>query len=137
MSERYDVAIIGGGPAGSTAATLLARHGHSVLIVEKERFPRYAVGESLLPYCFPTLERLGLVRHMVRSAFVKKWGVQFISTDGRASQPFYFYKHLKHNSARTWQVERSEFDLMLLDHARDNGRRRLGKWKYWQVGGHG
>ena len=63
----YDAAIIGGGPAGSTAATLLAENGRKVVLIEKEKFPRYHVGESLMPYCYFTLERLGLVEELMAS----------------------------------------------------------------------
>jgi flavin-dependent dehydrogenase len=121
MQEEYDVVIVGGGPAGSTAGALLAEHGRRVLILEREKFPRYRVGESLIPFCYPALKRLGLVKKMISSPFVRKYSVQFISRSGHGSQPFYFYKHIKHNLARTWQVERSEFDQMLLDNARDKG----------------
>ncbi len=118
---EYDVLIIGGGPAGSTAAAVLAELGRRVLVLEKETFPRYKVGESLLPYCYYTLQRLGLARRMARSHFTKKFSVQFVTMDGRVSAPFYFFQHLKHAAARTWQVVRSEFDQMLLDNARAKG----------------
>ena len=68
----YDAAIIGGGPAGSTAATLLAQNGRKVVLIEKEKFPRYHVGESLMPYCYFTLERLGLVEELMASDVPKK-----------------------------------------------------------------
>lgn len=116
-----EVIVIGAGPAGATAAAVLASRGRHVVVLEKETFPRYRVGESLLPYCYFTLQRLGLARAMARSHFTRKFSVQFVSVDGRASQPFYFYKHLRHTAARTWQVVRSEFDQMLLDHAVDRG----------------
>jgi flavin-dependent dehydrogenase len=117
----YDAIVIGGGPAGSTAAAVLASKGRSVLLLEKEKFPRYHVGESLLPYTYFPLERLGLIGKMKASHFPKKYSVQFVSGDGRASQPFYFFQHLKHEAACTWQVLRSEFDQMLLENARDQG----------------
>ncbi|MDF1666528.1 MAG: NAD(P)/FAD-dependent oxidoreductase [Planctomycetota bacterium] len=121
MDDPYDVVVIGAGPAGSTAGALLAEHGRRVLILEKEKFPRYKVGESLIPYCFPTIKRLGLVKKMVASDFVKKYSVQFISPSGKTSQPFYFHKHIKNQLARTWQVTRSKFDQLLLDNAREKG----------------
>ena len=117
----YDAIVIGGGPAGSTAGGLLAEMGHRALILEKERFPRYCVGESLLPYCYFTLERLGLIEQMKASRFTKKYSVQFVGIRGRASQPFYFDQHLGHEASMTWQVVRSEFDRMLLDNARAKG----------------
>lgn len=125
MSETsagdYDAVVIGGGPAGATAAAILAEHGRRVLVLEKRAFPRYSVGESLLPYCYPTLKRLGLVEKLNAKDFVKKYSVQFVSMDGQASSPFYFFKHLDHPSAQTWQVRRSEFDQMLIDEARERG----------------
>ena len=120
-SNTYDAIIIGGGPGGSTAATVLAQRGRNVLIIEREKFPRYRLGESLIPYCYFPLERIGMIDKMRASHFVRKFSVQFVSTDGRASQPFYFFKHVKHESSMTWQVVRSEFDQMLLDNARDHG----------------
>src|SRR5882762_9320564 len=120
-SETYDAIIIGAGPAGSTAAALLAEKGRRVLVLEKEKFPRYHVGESLMPFCWFTLDRLGLVEEMNRIAYVKKYSVQFVTQDGRQSQPFYFFQHYDHPSSTTWQVERSEFDLMLLENARTKG----------------
>lgn len=95
--------------------------GRRVLLLEKEKFPRYHIGESLLPYCYFTLERLGVLERMKNSAFTKKYSVQFVGTHGRASLPFYFFQHLKHEAACTWQVLRSEFDQMLLDNTREKG----------------
>jgi flavin-dependent dehydrogenase len=119
--NHYDALVIGGGPAGSTAAAILATKGRRVLLLEKEKFPRYHIGESLLPYCYFTLERLGVLERMKNSAFTKKYSVQFVGTHGRASLPFYFFQHLKHEAACTWQVLRSEFDQMLLDNTREKG----------------
>jgi flavin-dependent dehydrogenase len=117
-----DVVIIGGGPAGSAAGTVLAQLGHRVLILEREKFPRYHIGESLLPFTFQPLQRLGLVEQMRASAFVKKYSVQFVSPSGKASQPFYFFTRYDRDTvAQTWQVLRSEFDVMLLENARKNG----------------
>jgi flavin-dependent dehydrogenase len=117
--NHYDALVIGGGPAGSTAAAILAMKGRRVLLLEKEKFPRYHIGESLLPYCYFTLERLDVLERMKSSAFTKKYSVQFVGTHGRASLPFYFFQHLKHEAACTWQVLRSEFDQMLLDNTRE------------------
>src|SRR5437899_10084070 len=122
MTENRDVLIIGGGPAGSAAATMLAGHGHKVLLLEREKFPLYHIGESLLPFTFQPLQRLGLIEKMRRSAFVKKYSVQFISPSGKASQPFYFYTRYDRDTvAQTWQVLRSEFDALLLKNAREKG----------------
>src|SRR5690349_59739 len=117
MSASYDVIIIGAGPAGTTAAALLAEKGRRVLVLEKEKLPRYHIGESLMPYCWFTLNRLGLVDQMQERAFVKKYSVQFVTPDGRQSQPFYFFQHYDHPSAVSWQIERAEFDQMMLDNA--------------------
>ena len=119
--SQYDAIVIGAGPAGTTAAALLAEKGRSVLVLEKEKFPRYHIGESLMPYCWFTLNRLGLVGEMQRRAFTRKYSVQFVTQDGRQSAPFYFFQHYDHPSAVTWQIERAEFDAMMLDNARAKG----------------
>jgi flavin-dependent dehydrogenase len=118
---QYDVIVIGAGPSGSTAGTLLAAKGHKVLILEKERFPRYHIGESLMPYCYFVFERLGVLDRINELGFVKKYSVQFVGRDGRVSTPFYFFQHFDHPAATTWQVPRAEFDQMLLDNARAKG----------------
>src|SRR3954447_19255565 len=121
-NDNYDVIIIGAGPAGSSAAAILAEKGRRVLILEREKFPRYHIGESLLPFTFQPLERLGLIDKMRKSQFVKKYSVQFVSPSGKASQPFYFFNRYDRDTvAQTWQVLRSEFDEMLLNNARDRG----------------
>jgi flavin-dependent dehydrogenase len=120
--DPLDAIIIGAGPAGCAAATILAEKGHRVLLLEREKFPRYHIGESLLPFTFQPLTRLGLLDKMKSSAFVKKYSVQFVSPSGRASQPFYFFTRYDRDTvAQTWQVLRSEFDQMLLDNAREKG----------------
>ena len=117
----YDAIVIGGGPAGSTAAYVLAQKGRRVLLLEREKFPRYHIGESLIPYTYFTLERIGMIEKMKASHFPKKHSVQFVGRSGRVSTPFYFFQHFEHDAARTWQVLRSEFDQMLLDNAREQG----------------
>src|SRR5437899_6729201 len=121
-NNSYDVIVIGAGPAGSTSSALLAEKGHRALVLEREKFPRYHIGESLLPFTFQPLQRLGLIDKMRQSAFVKKYSVQFVSPNGKASQPFYFFDRYDRDTvAQTWQVLRSEFDVMLLNNAREKG----------------
>lgn len=126
-SSDYDVIVIGGGPAGAAAAALVAEGGHRVLLLEKSPEPAFKVGESLMPATYWTLERLGVLERMKASHFPKKYSVQFFSGSGRGSAPFYFFEADDHDSSRTWQVLRSEFDAMLLQNARDKGAEvRLG-----------
>ncbi len=126
---NYDVIVVGAGPAGSAAGAVLAEKGHVVLIVEKEKFPRYHVGESLMPFCYFPLKRLGLVEKLQQSANPRKYCVQFVRQNGSVSQPFYFFQHMDHPASTTWQVWRSEFDEMLLDKARENGASVLEETK--------
>ena len=116
-TSTREAIVVGGGPAGSTAATVLAQHGHDVLLVERERFPRYHIGESLMPYTWFTFERLGVLDWFDKAACPQKQSVQFVSTSGKVSQPFYFFQTIKHECATTWQVVRSDFDRMLLANA--------------------
>ena len=116
-----DVIVIGGGPSGSATATLLAKRGYRVTVYEREHFPRFHIGESLIPYCFPVIERLGMLPKMKSSHFTKKYGVQFISEHGKLSEPFRFSQYDPHERSQSWQVLRSEFDHMLLDNAREHG----------------
>jgi flavin-dependent dehydrogenase len=119
--SETDVVVIGGGPAGSTAGTLIAQKGHNVRLFEREHFPRFHIGESLIPCTYYVLERLNMLPKMKASQFVKKYSVQFINEHGRISEPFYFVEHKPHESSQTWQVLRSELDQMLLDNSREHG----------------
>jgi flavin-dependent dehydrogenase len=117
------VVVIGGGPAGSTVSTLLAKHGYQVELFEREKFPRFHIGESLIPMTYWVLKRLDMLPKMKGSHFIKKYSVQFITQHGKLSEPFYFVDHRPHESSQTWQVVRSELDQMLLDNTREHGVR--------------
>jgi flavin-dependent dehydrogenase len=120
--NRFDAIVIGGGPSGSATSAILAEYGHRVLVLEREKFPRYHIGESMIPFTYGPMERLGLIPLMKQSAFQKKYSVVFISPNGRASQPFYFFnRYDKDTVAQTWQVLRAEFDEILLNNARAKG----------------
>jgi len=120
-SSNYDVVIIGGGPAGSTTSTILAQHGLRVAVFEREKFPRFHIGESLIPETYWVLKRLNMLPKMHRSHFVKKYSVQFVNASGKLSAPFYFWDNKPHECSQTWQVVRSEFDQMMLNNAREHG----------------
>ena len=121
LELRSDVVVIGGGPAGSTVSALIAREGYRVQLFERERFPRFHIGESLIPETYWVLERLGMLEKMEKSRFVKKYSVQFVDSAGKESAPFYFWDNKPHECSQTWQVVRSEFDQMMLENARENG----------------
>lgn len=118
---HYDCIVIGGGPAGATAATLLAKAGHRVVLFERAALPRFHIGESLMPETYSTLSRLGMIEKLKASSFPRKFSVQFVSDMGKESVPFYFFETNSHESSVTWQVWRQDFDRMLLENARDSG----------------
>jgi flavin-dependent dehydrogenase len=119
-SKLYDVAIIGGGPAGSTAATLLAKSGRRVIVCEREKFPRFHIGESLLPFSMQAFDRLG-VREKLDRSFLPKYGGEIMAACGTRGVKFYFKDGFRSKRDRAYQVTRSEFDKLLLDHSRENG----------------
>jgi len=121
MKDQYDCIVIGGGPGGCATATLVAEAGCSTLLVEREKVPRFHVGESLMPETFWVFERLGVLEKMKQSSFVKKLSVAFVSHTGAESNPFFFKEHDPRECSQTWQVERSEFDKMLFDNAAEKG----------------
>lgn len=121
VTEETDVIVIGGGPAGTTTATLIAQKGYRVSLYEREKFPRFHVGESLIPETYWTLKRLNMLDKMKASSFVVKRSVQFVSPSGKASAPFYFADNNPHECSNTWQVVRSEFDHLMLNNAREHG----------------
>ncbi len=120
-SGEVDVVVVGGGPSGATVGTLVAAAGRSVVVLERDRFPRYHIGESLIPETFWVLERLGMLSKLRGSRFVEKHSVQFVTEHGRLSEPFYFADYKPHESSQTWQVTRAEFDRMMIDNARERG----------------
>ena len=117
----YDVAIIGGGPAGSTAATLLARAGRRVIVCEREKFPRFHIGESLLPVSMKTFTRLGVHEKFEHAGFLKKYGGEMTSACCDEGVKFYFKDGYRSQTESSYQVPRAEFDKVLLDHAAENG----------------
>jgi flavin-dependent dehydrogenase len=120
MTRAYDVAVIGGGPGGSTTAGFLARGGLSVVLFERERFPRLRVGESLLPAMLPLLDRLGARDAVERHGFLVKHGATFYDQESGQEHRFYFLEG-KPWPPYAFQVPRAEFDTVLLDHARAQG----------------
>jgi len=118
--ESCDVAVIGGGPAGSTAAALLARRGHRVILLEKAHHPRFHIGESLLPMNLPLFERLGVLEQ-VRALGVMKPGADFEADNERGYNTFAFCRALGNSPPHAFQVWRADFDRMLFEHARGCG----------------
>src|SRR5215207_3092396 len=121
VNTDYDVIVIGGGPAGSSVASILAREGRKVVLFEKTRFPRHHIGESLMTDTFWTFQRMGLLEKLKASPFTRKYSVAFANPAGKESRPFYFFEANHHESAVTWQVTRAVFDHILIDHAAEQG----------------
>src|SRR5437764_11210640 len=118
--DIYDVAIIGGGPAGSTGATLLAKAGRRVIVFEREKFPRFHIGESLLPFSMQQFDRLG-VREKLDRTFMPKYGGEIVAACGTRGIKFYFKDGYRSQRDRAYQVTRSDFDQLLPDYSRENG----------------
>lgn len=120
-SELYDVVVVGAGPGGCAAASILARGGARVALLERNPFPSFKIGESLMPETFWTFEKMGALDRMRSAGFVEKHSVQFFAKSGKGSAPFYFDSVNEHESARTWQVHRAEFDQLMMDNSADQG----------------
>src|SRR5260370_13500296 len=119
-TEQWDVGVIGGGPAGSTAAALLARRGYKVIALEKVRHPRFHIGESLLPMNLPVFERLGVL-DKVRALGVFKPGADFEADNERGYNTYEFARAIGNSPPHAYQVWRQDFDKMLYQHARECG----------------
>ncbi len=117
----YDAIIVGGGPGGSTAGALLAKGGSRVLVLEREVFPRFHIGESLLPFGNDVLQESGAWPKIQAAGFQPKYGAEFFVGNGSRWQRFWFAQGLVPGYAQTFQVERSKFDQVLLDHAASCG----------------
>jgi flavin-dependent dehydrogenase len=120
-ASEFDVIVMGGGPAGSAVASILARERRKVVVFEKEQFPRHHIGESLMTDTYRTFERMGFLAKLKQSPFIRKYSVQFANSIGKESRPFYFFEANHHESAVTWQVTRAVFDQMMIEHAQEQG----------------
>lgn len=121
MERNPEIVVLGGGPAGAVAAATLARKGRSVLVLEKDLFPRFHIGESMLPASLPLLRRLGVEEKMRNAGFIVKHGARITSGCGRRDIKIYFRNGYRNTEPTTYQVTRSHFDKLLLDHARECG----------------
>ena len=120
METNYDVAIIGGGPGGSSAATYLSRMGYKVVLFEKEKFPRDHVGESLIPYCYYKMKELGVLDN-IKTFATKKPGIQFIDRANERHSVWCFDKVIDDGAHISFHTLRAPFDKALLDNSKKNG----------------
>jgi len=121
VAKIYDAIVIGGGPAGSSSSALLARAGRSVLLLERERFPRFHVGESLLPYSLPVMERLGVLEKVRAAGYQEKYGAFFWNEATGGIRPVVFSETVDGAHPLAYQVKRADFDHLLLRHAAELG----------------
>jgi flavin-dependent dehydrogenase len=126
-ADEHDVVVVGGGPGGSTAAGFLARAGRRVLVLERERFPRFHVGESLLPRSLQAFAGLGVMPKL-EAEFLRKYGARFIESETGRECRFSFADAIKANSPYAFQVPRDRFDQLLLEHAAELGAEVRHGW---------
>ncbi len=120
-NRSYDCLVIGAGPGGSATAALVAEQGFATLLVERDKMPRFHVGESLMPESYWIFERLGILHEMDRIGFTRKNGVQFVSSDDKESKPFIFRDHDDRDCSESWHVKRDQFDQLLYETAYNRG----------------
>lgn len=121
VTVKYDAVVVGGGPSGSTVATRLAQKQRRVLLLEKERFPRFHIGESLLPCSMPLFERLGVMPALEAHGFLPKYAAEFVTADGSLSRRYAFADGLIPGAPSAFEVDRAEFDHVLLKNAASRG----------------
>ncbi len=119
--RSYDCIVIGAGPGGCTAAAIVAEQGHSTLLVERDKLPRFHVGESLMPEAYWIFERMGVLNELGKVGFTRKHGVQFVSSSDKETKPFIFAEHDDRPSNESWHVQRDKFDKLLYDTAFNRG----------------
>ncbi len=117
----FDVAVVGGGPGGSSAATALARRGRKVILLERERFPRFHIGESQLPWSNEVFRELGVEEAIAGAGFVRKWGASFCPPDSVTEQYADFSAAVETPTPQSFQVLREKFDEVLLRHSQRSG----------------
>ena len=128
-----DCLVIGGGPAGSVAASIVTDGGYDVVQIEREVHPRPHVGESLMPATNEVLQRLGMQNRIEQLRFIRKVGVQFVSASGKASMPFYFRKHDDRPDSETWHVDRAKLDHCLFKIASERGVRTMESVRFLRL----
>lgn len=133
LPERVDAVVCGGGPAGSTFATLLARAGRSVVLFEREKFPRFHIGESLLPWNLPVLERIGALQKVREAGMQVKYGARFYHQGSEFTRPVVFANGIDSDHPSSFQVKRADFDKLLLDHSSESGAQVFEKAKVLEV----
>ena len=120
-SSAFDVIVIGGGPSGAAVATRLVQRGRRVLLLEKEHFPRFHIGESMLPCSMPLIEELGAMPRLEAAEFLPKHAAEFVTADGSLKRRYAFADGLVPGPGSAYEVDRSEFDKLLLDNAIERG----------------